>query len=96
MRKALTRFEIFSQRARPVRKPIQPVHWVLFARTVVWVFFIVCVGSWSFRVIIALYLLFWIPDSMRKVLISFEIFSQSDGPVGKRTNRFVGFYLLEQ
>ena len=43
----------------------------------------VCVGSWSLGVRIALRLSCWIPDSMSKVLTSFEIFSQPDGPVAK-------------
>ena len=45
MRKVLTSFEIFSQPAGPVGKPNQPVHWVMFVETVVWVLCIVCVGS---------------------------------------------------
>ena len=76
-------FEIYSQPARPVGKPDQLVHWVLFAGTAIWVFCFVCVGSWSFRVGIALRLFCWIPNSMRKVLKSFEIFSQPAEPVGK-------------
>ena len=55
----------------------------MFVGTAVLVLCFVCVGSWSFRVRIALCLSCWIPDSVRKVLKSFEIFSQSDGPVGK-------------
>ena len=43
----------------------------------------VCVGSWSFGVGIALRLLFWILNFLRKVQTSFEIFSQPDGPFGK-------------
>ena len=43
----------------------------------------VCVGSWSFGVRISLCLSFWIHDSVWKVLISFEIFSQPAGLVGK-------------
>ena len=31
VRKVMKNFEIFSQPARPVRKPNQPVHWVMFA-----------------------------------------------------------------
>ena len=31
LRKDLKIFEIFSQLARPVGKPNQPVHWVMFA-----------------------------------------------------------------
>ena len=52
-------------------------------QTRVRVLFFVCVGSWSFGVGIALHLSCWIPDSVRKILTSFEIFSQPDGPVGK-------------
>ena len=76
MRKALTSFEIFYQPARPVRKLNQPVHWVLFVGTTIWVLCFVCVGSKSFGVGIALRLFCWIPDSMRKVLKNFENFSQ--------------------
>ena len=47
-------FEIFSRPARPVGKPNQPVHWVRFSGTAVWVVCFVCVGSWSFGVGIAL------------------------------------------
>ena len=83
MRKVLTSFEIFSQPDGPVGKPNQPVHWVLFVGTTVWVLCFVCIGSWSFRVRIVLCLFFWIPHYVRKVLTSFEIFSQLDGPVGK-------------
>ena len=43
----------------------------------------VCVGSWSFGVGIAFCLSCWIPDSVRKFLTNFEIFSQPDGLVGK-------------
>ena len=50
---------------------------------VVWALFFVCIGSWSFRVIIALHLSCWIPDFIRKVLKIFEIFYQSVGSVGK-------------
>ena len=52
-------------------------------QTRVRVLFFVCVGSWSFRVRIALCLSCWIHDFVRKVMTSFEIFSQSVGPVGK-------------
>ena len=76
-------FEIFSQPSGPVGKPNQPVHWVRFAGTTVWVLCFVCVGSWPFGVGIALRLSCWIPDFVRKVLTSFEIFSQPDGPIGK-------------
>ena len=62
----MTSFEIFSQPDGPVGKPNQSVHWVLFAGTIVWVLFFVCVSSWSFRVRIALRLFCWIPDSVRK------------------------------
>ena len=50
---------------------------------VVWVVFFVCVGSWSFGVGIAFRLSFYIPYFPRKVLKIFEIFSQTDGLVGK-------------
>ena len=83
MRKVLKIFEIFTQPVGPVGKPNQPVHWVLFSRTAAWVLCLVCVGSWSFEVRIALHLFFWILDSMRKVLKIFEIFSQPAGPIGK-------------
>ena len=76
-------FEIFSLSARSVGKPNQPVHWVLFAGTAVWVLCFVCVGSWSFKVGIALRLFCWIPKFVRKVLKSLEIFYQPDGLVGK-------------
>ena len=49
----------------------------------VWVVCFICIGSWSFKVRIALYLSFLIPDFVRKVLKFFEIFSQPSGPVGK-------------
>ena len=68
VRKVLKFFEIFSQPARPVGKPNQPVHWVMFAGTAVWVLFFVCVGSWSFRVGIALHLFCWISNYVRKAL----------------------------
>ena len=42
-----------------------------------------CVGSWSFGVRISLCLFFFIPDSVRKALTSFKIFSQPAGSVGK-------------
>ena len=54
----MTSFEIFSQPARPVGKPNQPVHLVRFSRTAVWVIFFVCVGSWPFGVGIKLHLSF--------------------------------------
>ena len=79
----MTSFEIFSQPAGSVGKPNQPVHWVMFVGTIVLVLCIVCVDSWSFGVRIALRLSCWILDSVRKVLKSFEIFSQPAGPVGK-------------
>ena len=83
LRKVLTIFEIFSQPDGPVGKSNQPVHWVMFAEIAVWVLCFVYVESWSFGVRISLSLFFWIPDSMRKVMKIFEIFSQSAGPVGK-------------
>ena len=66
--KVLKSFEISSQPDGPVGKPNQPVHWVMFAGTIVWVFFFVCVGSWSFEVGIALHLFFWISKYVRTVL----------------------------
>ena len=87
MRKVLKSFEIFSLPDGPVGKPNQPIHWVLFFKIAVWVLCFVCVGSWSFRVGIALRLFFWIPDSMRKVLKIFDIFSQQDGSFGKPKQR---------
>ena len=45
VRKVLKSFEIFSQPSSQVGKPNQPVHWVQFAGTAVWVLFFVCVGS---------------------------------------------------
>ena len=83
MRKVLKIFEIFSQSDEPIGKPYQPVHWVQFVETAVWVLCFVCIGSWSFEFKIALRLSFWIPDFVRKVLKNFEIFSQSTGSVGK-------------
>ena len=88
MRKVLTSFEIFSQPDGPVGKPNQQVHWALFVGTIVWVLCFVCVSSWSFRVRITLHLFFWILDSVRKVLKTFEIFSQLDGSVGKPNHPF--------
>ena len=78
VRKVLKIFEIFSQPGGPFGKQNQPVYWVQFAGTILWVLCFVCIGSWSFGVRIALYLSCWIPDFMRKVLKIFEIFSQSD------------------
>ena len=83
MRKVLTSFEIFSQLAGPIGKPNQPIHWVLFSKTTVWVLCLVCVGSWSFRVGIALCFFCWIPDSLRNILKKFENFSQFHELVGK-------------
>ena len=93
MRKVLKNFKIFSQAAGPVGKPNHRVHWVLFAGIAGWVLCFVCAESWSFRVEIVLLLFFWIPRSMRKVLTSFEIFSQ---PVGKPNSRFIGLCLPKQ
>ena len=50
----------------------------------VWVVSVICVGSWSFGVGIALCLSFWIPDFIRMVLKVFGIFSQSSGLIGKQ------------
>ena len=83
MRKVLKIFEIFYQPYGPVGKPNQSVHRVLFAGVAVWVLCFVCIGSWSFGVRIELCLSCWIPDSMRKVLTSFEIFFPLYGLVGK-------------
>ena len=82
MRKVTTSFEIFSQPAGLVGKPNQPIHWFMFVGTSVLVLWFVFVGSWSFGVGIALALSCWIPDTLRKVMTSFEIFSQPAGPVG--------------
>ena len=54
LRKVLKFFKIFSQPARLVGKPNEPVHWVRLSGTAVWVVFFVCVGSWSFGIGIAL------------------------------------------
>ena len=54
-----------------------------FLQTCVRVVCFVCVGSWSFGVGITLCLSCWIPNFVRKVLKSFEIFSQPAGSVGK-------------
>ena len=81
--KVMKIFEIFSQPDGPVRKPNQPVHWVRFFGMTVLVLCFVCIGSWSFGVGIALRLLCWIPNSVWKVLKSFEIFYQPSGPFGK-------------
>ena len=43
----------------------------------------ICVGSQSFGVRFVLHLFFWIPDSLRKVMTSFESLSQPDDLVGK-------------
>ena len=83
MRNFLECFDIFSQSNGLVGKSNQPVHWVLFFETSIWVLCFICVGSWSFEVKISLHLFFWIPESIRKVLTSFEIFSQPAGPIGK-------------
>ena len=74
VRKVLKSFEISSQPSGSVGKPNQPIHWVMFGRTTIWVLFFVCVGSCSFGVRIALCLFFWIPKSMRKVLTSLRYF----------------------
>ena len=83
MRKFLTSFEIISQSAGPIGKPNHLVHWVQFVGMIVWVLCFVCIGSWSFGVRISLCLSCWIPDFVRKAVKIFEIFSQSDGLVGK-------------
>ena len=56
VRKVLTIFEIFSQLDGPVGKLNQPVHWVQFSETAVWVLCFFYIGSWSFGVGIALHL----------------------------------------
>ena len=76
-------FENFSQLAQLVRKPDQLVHEVQFSRTIVRELCLVWIGSHSSELRINHRLFFWILDSVRKVLTSFEIFSQPDGPVGK-------------
>ena len=81
--KVMTSFKIFPQLDGPVGKLNQPVHWVRFSGTVVWVLCFVCVGSWSFGVRISLRLSCWIPEFVRKILKIFEIFYQPDGLVGK-------------
>ena len=43
----------------------------------------VCVGYQSFGVIFLLRLVFWISNSLRKILINFESLSQPDKLVGK-------------
>ena len=58
IRKVLKIFEIFSQLFGLVGKPNQPVHLVRFFGTTVWVLCFVCIGSWSFRVGIALHLFY--------------------------------------
>ena len=56
--KVLKFFEIFSQPSGLVGKPNQPVHWVRFSGTAVWVLYFLCIGSWSFGVGIALHLFY--------------------------------------
>ena len=87
MIKVLKSFEIFSQPDGPVGKPNQPVHWVRFSEMAVWVLFFVCIGSWSFRVRIALRLFCWIPEYVRNVLTKFQNFYQSFELVENRFNR---------
>ena len=58
LRKVLKFFEIFSQPSVLVGKPNQPVHWVRFSGTTVWVLVFLCIGSWSFEVGIALRLFY--------------------------------------
>ena len=79
LRKVWKVFEIFSPPSGLVGKPNQPVHWVRFSGTVVWVLFFVYISSWSFVVRIALRLFCWIPDFVRNVLTNFQNFSQSFG-----------------
>ena len=83
MRKVVKIFEIFYQPYGPVGKPNHSFHRVHFVGTTVWVLCFVCIGSWPFKVRIALCLSFWILDSMRKVLKIFEIFSPPYGLVEK-------------
>ena len=71
VRKVLTSFDIFYQPDGSVGKSNQPVHWVLFTGTAVWVPFFVCIGSWSFKVRIALRLSCCIHKFVRKFLKSF-------------------------
>ena len=54
---------------------------------------LVSVGSWSFGVGIALCLSCWIFDFVRKVLTSFDIFSQLDGPF-RNSNQSVHWVLF--
>ena len=81
--KVLKIFEIFYPPDGLVGKPNHPIHWVQFSRMAVWVLCFVCIGSWSYGFGIALRFFFWIVDSVRKVMTSFEIFSQPAGSVGK-------------
>ena len=71
VRRVLKFFEIFYQPDEPFGKKNQPVHWVMFVGRAVWVLFFVYVGSWSFKVGIALHLFFWISKYVRKVLEKF-------------------------
>ena len=83
MKKVLTNFENCSQPAQLIRKPDQLVHKVQFSRTAVRALCLVLIGSRSSELRINHRLFCWIPNSVRKVLKSFEIFSQPAGPVGK-------------
>ena len=74
---------LHSQPAQLVRKPDQLVHEVQFSRTVVRVLCLVWIGSRSSKLRINPRLFFWIPESVKKVLKSFEIFSQPAGLVMK-------------
>ena len=79
----MTNFENFSQPDEPVGKPNHPVHYVQFFEIAVLVLCFVCVDSHTFGVGIEFRLVFWIPDSVRKVMKFFENFSQPDEPVEK-------------
>ena len=56
--KVMKIFGTFSQPYGLVRKQNQPVHFVRFSETAVWVLCFVCIGSWSFGVGIALCLFY--------------------------------------
>ena len=58
LRKVLKFFEIFSQPSGLVGKSNQPVHWVRFSGTAVWVLCFLCIGSSSFGVGIVLHLFY--------------------------------------
>ena len=51
---------------------------------------IILAGSPSFGLRIELHLFFWIPYSLRNLMVLFQIFNQLDEPVGNRFNRWLG------